>query len=39
MFRERGIDFVSVSGSYDERFNKARALVNKLFEKNQNGKQ
>ena len=27
MFQKRGIDFVSVSGSYDERFNKSRELV------------
>jgi len=32
MFQKRGIDFVSVSGSYDERFNKSRELVDSLFE-------
>ncbi|MEI7718359.1 MAG: multifunctional transcriptional regulator/nicotinamide-nucleotide adenylyltransferase/ribosylnicotinamide kinase NadR [archaeon] len=33
MFGERGIEFVSINGSYEERFNKARQLVDKLFEK------
>jgi HTH-type transcriptional repressor of NAD biosynthesis genes len=31
MFREKGINFISVAGSYDERFNKSRILVDKLF--------
>lgn len=33
MFNERGIDFVSISGSYAERFDKARELVDELFRK------
>ena len=33
MYSERGIPFVSISGDYDERFNKARQLVNRLFGK------
>lgn len=32
MYRDRGIDFVSVNGNYDERFDKARGLVDKLLE-------
>jgi len=32
MYRERGIPFISVMGSYTERFNKAKSLVDKLFE-------
>jgi len=31
MYTERGINFVSVSGNYSERFDKARELVDKLF--------
>lgn len=31
MYLERGIKLVSVSGSYDERFNKSRELVDALF--------
>lgn len=27
MFKERGIGFISIRGSYDERFNKARNLI------------
>jgi HTH-type transcriptional regulator, transcriptional repressor of NAD biosynthesis genes len=34
MFTERGINFISVTGSYDERFNKSRILVDKLLEQN-----
>lgn len=33
MYTERGIKFVSINGSYNERFDKSRALVDKLFEK------
>jgi nicotinamide riboside kinase len=33
MFLDKGIKFLVVSGSYDERFNKARELVENLFEK------
>jgi HTH-type transcriptional repressor of NAD biosynthesis genes len=33
MYRERGINFVSISGNYKERYDTARVLVNKLFEK------
>lgn len=33
MFKERGINFISINGNYDERFNKARILLDKLFEK------
>jgi len=32
MYAERGIPFVTISGSYSERFDKARELVNKLFQ-------
>ena len=31
MYTERGIPFVAVNGNYDERFNKARELVDALF--------
>ncbi len=31
MLKQKGVDFVSISGNYDERFNKARYLVNELF--------
>jgi len=31
MFKERGIKFVCVNGSYSDRFNKARNLVDNLF--------
>ncbi|HVY01732.1 MAG TPA: multifunctional transcriptional regulator/nicotinamide-nucleotide adenylyltransferase/ribosylnicotinamide kinase NadR [Candidatus Nanoarchaeia archaeon] len=31
MFKDREIKFVSINGSYDERFNKARELVDALF--------
>lgn len=31
MFRERGINFVSINGNYEERFNKSREFVDKLF--------
>jgi HTH-type transcriptional regulator, transcriptional repressor of NAD biosynthesis genes len=31
MYTKRGIKFVSISGNYDERFNKARELIDKLF--------
>ncbi|VVB77995.1 Nicotinamide-nucleotide adenylyltransferase [uncultured archaeon] len=33
MYKDRGIDFVTISGNYKERFDSARSLVNKLFEK------
>ncbi len=33
MFQRRGIDFVSVGGSYQQRFDRARELVDCLFEK------
>jgi HTH-type transcriptional repressor of NAD biosynthesis genes len=33
MFKERGISFVTITGNYDERFNKARVLIDKLFER------
>lgn len=33
MFEERGIRFVSVSGTYYQRFRKSKSLVDKLFEK------
>jgi len=32
MYTERGIPFVTISGNYEERFNKARALIDALFE-------
>jgi len=32
MFRDRNISFTSISGNYDERFNKAKKLVDKLFD-------
>jgi HTH-type transcriptional repressor of NAD biosynthesis genes len=32
MFEERNIPFVSISGTYAQRFSKARSLVDKLFE-------
>lgn len=31
MFKERGIDFISINGNYEERFNKARKLVDNLL--------
>ncbi|HLC78074.1 MAG TPA: multifunctional transcriptional regulator/nicotinamide-nucleotide adenylyltransferase/ribosylnicotinamide kinase NadR [Candidatus Nanoarchaeia archaeon] len=37
MFSERGINFVSISGDYAERFNKARKLVDGLFLKHVDG--
>lgn len=33
MYAERKIDVISINGNYDERFNKARVLIDKLFEK------
>ncbi len=33
MFKDRGINFVSLGGNYSERFNKARKLVDDLFKK------
>ncbi|MBT3397688.1 multifunctional transcriptional regulator/nicotinamide-nucleotide adenylyltransferase/ribosylnicotinamide kinase NadR [archaeon] len=33
MFQERCINFISVDGNYDERFNKSRELVDNLFKK------
>jgi len=33
MLTDRGVEFISVSGNYTERFNKSRELVNELFEK------
>lgn len=33
MFTDRGIDFVCINGNYNERFNKARGLVDCLFQK------
>ena len=35
MYTERGIPFVCINGNYNERFDKARALVDKLFENQQ----
>jgi HTH-type transcriptional repressor of NAD biosynthesis genes len=32
MYKEKGIEFICISGNYSERFTKARNLVNKLFE-------
>ncbi len=31
MYTERGINFVLINGSYNERFDKSRALIDKLF--------
>ncbi len=33
MYQKRGIDFVSVSGNYQQRFDQARGLVDRLFER------
>ncbi|MGV8141700.1 MAG: multifunctional transcriptional regulator/nicotinamide-nucleotide adenylyltransferase/ribosylnicotinamide kinase NadR [Candidatus Woesearchaeota archaeon] len=33
MYKERGIDFVCISGSYSERFTKSKTLIDRLFEK------
>ena len=33
MYKERGIHFRSISGNYTERFNKARKLIDELFNK------
>jgi len=33
MYQERGIDFYTISGGYNERFQRARALVENLFVK------
>lgn len=38
MLDERGIKYQCISGNYDERFNKARNLVAKLFERQEVGK-
>ena len=35
MYAERGIPFVCITGNYDERFNKARELVDDLFKNQQ----
>lgn len=36
MYKKRGINIITVIGGYDERFNKSRELINKLF-KQKNG--
>ncbi len=33
MYRDRGVEFVTISGSYDERFNQARRHIDDLFKK------
>ncbi|MDD5192550.1 MAG: multifunctional transcriptional regulator/nicotinamide-nucleotide adenylyltransferase/ribosylnicotinamide kinase NadR [Candidatus Nanoarchaeia archaeon] len=32
MFRDRKVSFIEINGNYDERFNRAKKLVDKLFE-------
>jgi HTH-type transcriptional repressor of NAD biosynthesis genes len=36
MFKERGIEFICVSGDYNERFNKSRMLIDNLFQRIKN---
>jgi HTH-type transcriptional repressor of NAD biosynthesis genes len=38
MFKEKGIKFISIDGSYNERFDKARELVDNLFIRKENEK-
>jgi len=33
MYKERGMEFVSINGTYEERFNKSRSLIDNLFVK------
>jgi len=38
MFEKRGIETVSVSGNYDERFNKSRKMINSFFDEREESK-